>query len=88
MGTKPEDILPDGDDHALLSGQKVRKGTIAAYLANIEVIENPTSTESEKTKAIDTMKDLASAIIAIGLHKHVIFKNSEAEKILLDASDL
>jgi hypothetical protein len=31
------------------------------------------------------MQELAPAVIAIGLHKHVVFKNSQAEQILIDA---
>lgn len=31
------------------------------------------------------MKEVAPAVIAIGLHKHVIFKNPQAEQILIDA---
>jgi len=31
------------------------------------------------------MKELAPAVIDIGLHKHVIFKNSQVEQILVDA---
>lgn len=31
---RPEDILPDGDDHAQFDGMPVRKGTVAAFLQN------------------------------------------------------
>lgn len=81
---KPEDILPDGIDSIAMNGKIVRKGTIAAFLANIDMIESPAVTKEQKQAALDTMKDLAPAVIAIGLHKHVTFKNPEAEKILID----
>lgn len=82
---KPEDILPDGIDNAVINGKNVRKGTIAAFLANTDILENLNSSEQEKQEAINTMKELAPAVIAIGLHKHVIFKNSQAEQILLES---
>lgn len=31
------------------------------------------------------MKELAPAVISIGLHKHVVFKNNQVEQILVDA---
>ncbi len=84
---KPEDILPDGIDSTILNGRVVRKGSIAAFLANLEILENPNATEQQKQNAIDTMRDLAPAVITIGLHKHVIFKNEQVEKILVDAEN-
>lgn len=85
MSIKPADVLPDGADYAEISGKTVRKGTIAAFLANIEIIENPNIPEDQKQLSITTMQELASSVIAIGLHKHVVFKNPEAEKILRNA---
>ena len=82
---RPEDILPDGIDSTTINGKMVRKGTIAAFLANTDILENQNATELQKKEAIDAMKELASAVIAIGLHKHVIFKNTQAEQILVDA---
>ena len=83
---RPEDILPDGVDSTLIDGKAVRKGTIAAFLANVDVLESTSVTEQQKQKAINTMKELAPSVIAIGLHKHVTFKNSQAEQILADAN--
>jgi hypothetical protein len=31
------------------------------------------------------MQELASAVVSIGLHKHVVFKNKQVEQILVDA---
>lgn len=82
---RPETILPDGCDSTLINGRVVRKGTIAAFLANTDMLENPNATEKQKQEAINTMKELACGVIAIGLHKHVVFKNKEVEQILIDA---
>jgi hypothetical protein len=82
---RPEDILPDGIDSTSINGKLIRKGTIAAFLTNIDILENPLATKIQKQGAIETMKELAPAVIAIGLHKQVIFKNYEAEHILVDA---
>lgn len=82
---QPQDILPDGADTSIMHGKKVRKATIAAFLANLDILENPQSTDEQKQQAIHTMKELAPAVNAIGLHKYVVFKNKKAEQILVDA---
>jgi hypothetical protein len=82
---RPEDVLPDGVNTTAINGKTVRKGTIAAFLANTDILENLYTTEQQKQEALNMMKELAPAVIAIGLHKHVIFKNSQVEQILVDA---
>ncbi|MBX3708236.1 MAG: hypothetical protein KIT56_01005 [Gammaproteobacteria bacterium] len=82
---RPEDILPDGIDNAAINGKIVRKGTIAAFLANADILENQTISDQQKQAAIQTIKELAPTVIATGLHKHVIFKNAQIEQILIDA---
>ena len=79
---KPEDIIRDGVDSALINGKMLRKGTIAAFLANIEIFENQHATESQRQDALSMIKELAPAVVTLGLHKHVIFKNPEIEQIL------
>jgi hypothetical protein len=82
---RPEDILPDGVDSTFINGKMVRKGTIAAFLANVDLLEKENATEQQRREAINIMKELATAVISIGLHKHVVFKNNQVEQILVDA---
>lgn len=79
-------MLPGGDDTATLHGRKVRKGSIGAFMANIDVIENPDTPEGKKSEAIRLLKTLALDLIALSVHKHVIFKNSTAQTILDEAN--
>jgi hypothetical protein len=81
---RPEDILPNGIDSTAINGKIVRKGSVAAFLANIDILENLTASAQQKQEAINTMKELVPALVAIGLHKHATFKNSQAEQILVD----
>lgn len=83
---RPEDILPNGIDSTEINGQSIRKGSIAAFLANANILENPLVSDQQKAAAANEMKKLAPAVIAIGLHKHVTFKNSQVEQILIDAT--
>jgi hypothetical protein len=86
MGIKPEDILNDDTDSVLINGVTVRKGTIGAFIFNIDILEDPTTTEGQKKSAKREMKQLAPAIIAVGLYKHVSFNNLIAKNILDDAA--
>ncbi|KTC78908.1 hypothetical protein Lche_0928 [Legionella cherrii] len=85
LSIRPEDILPDGVDTALIDGKSIRKGTIAAFLANADIFEHPNSTDKQKEEAIKAMNELAPVVIAVGLHRHVVFKNKEIEQILVAA---
>lgn len=82
---KPEDILPDGKDTTIIDGKEIRKGTVAAFLANINILENPSSSVQHKQDAIDKLQELAPSVITVGLHHHVQFKNPQVEQILKDA---
>lgn len=83
--TRPEDLIADGVDTAVINGTTVRKGSIGAFLANLETLEHSTSS-AEKAAALNMMRELAPAITAIGLHKYVIFKNQQAQQLLDDAA--
>jgi hypothetical protein len=82
---KPGDVLADSENFAELNGLIVRKGSIAAFLKNIDLFEN--SNKAQKAAALEMIKELAPAIIAAGLHKHTTFKNKIIEDILCDLED-
>lgn len=81
---RPEDILPDGNDTAIIRGVTVRKGTVAAFLANCDLLENVTA-EEQKEVLINALRNLAPQIVASGLHKLAVFKNPVVEQVLVDA---
>lgn len=81
-GIKPDDILADAENFVELNGLTVRKGSIAAFLKNIELFEAPNSADNQRAAALEMIKELAPAIIAAGLHKHATFKNKIIEGIL------
>lgn len=84
---RPENILPENVNSTTINGTLIRKGTIAAFLANTEILENNNATQQQKQKAIQTMRELAPAVIAVGLHKHAVFRNAHVEQILIDAEN-
>lgn len=84
---QPADILADGIDTTTINGKPIRKGTIAAFLANIELFETAQTSASNKTAALKMIKQLAPAVVAIGLPKYVVFKNPIIESILLEITE-
>lgn len=81
-GIKPEDILNDAENFIDLNGLKARKGSIAAFLKNIDIFEDNTSTDDQKSEALSMIKELAPVVVALGLHQHATFKNKVVEAIL------
>ena len=86
--TRPEDILPDGADVTEMRGRTVRKGSVAAVVANAIVLESQDATELQKKEALMIIKELAPTLIAVGLHNQVIWKNPEIEKIIQESAHL
>ncbi len=80
---RPEDILKDGED--FVSGTTARKGSIAAFMRNIDVIENSDLEKEVHDAAIEIMQELAPVLVQFNFHKHLTFKNSVVQKILMDA---
>jgi hypothetical protein len=79
---KPEDILPDGEDFVEIQNQKLRKGTVAAILANANILEDLGTTEDEKEQALKAIRSLVPALIALQMHQHVIWKNPLIQTII------
>ncbi len=49
---RPKEILPDGVDNTIINGQMVRKGTIAAFLANVDLLEKENTLEQERERQL------------------------------------
>lgn len=79
---RPDDILADDKDFLEFNGLAMRKGSIAAFLKNIELFEDQNSTDFQKKEAMEMIKELGMVVIATGLHKHATFKNTVIEELL------
>ena len=85
---RPEDILPDDVNSTEVAGVQVRKGTVAAVLANAAVLESKRSSDEEKQQALSMIESLAPAIVAIGLHHHVTWNNKTIQDIIAAAAEI
>lgn len=88
QGVRPEDILANDINQVERNGVLIRKGTVAAALANIDLLEANTSSDADKQAAITALKELADALLATGICKHVTWKNPQVQEILEEAASI
>ena len=78
----PEDILADKQNFIEINGIVARKGSVAAFLKNIDLLEDTYSSAQQKAEAQAMLEELAPAIIALKLYQHASFKNPIVQAIL------
>lgn len=64
---RAQQILPDDVDHAEVNGMTIRKGTVAAFLANARVWCDPHASGSARAEAETDMADALPVLRALGL---------------------
>lgn len=64
---RPQDVLPDSLDTATFNGVSVRKGSVAAFLANAALLRGPSLTQTERDAALADIQTLLPALRALGL---------------------
>ncbi|HVV69461.1 MAG TPA: hypothetical protein VHE99_10605 [Gammaproteobacteria bacterium] len=79
-----ESLYPDNVDVQEYQGVAVRKGTMAAIIANIDVLEARDSSEQEKSAALEQIRQYMPAVIATGLYQKVIWKNKLVQGVMQD----
>ncbi|MDP9991706.1 hypothetical protein J2W28_002883 [Variovorax boronicumulans] len=62
-----QDVLPDGQDFVLRNGLQLRKGSVAAFLANAQLLQDPNATAEAKQAAERDLIALLPALEALGL---------------------
>ena len=82
--TTPEDVLPDQEDFKTIRGVRVRKGTIAAAMRNMDVLDD--GADEEKEAALAMIQELAPGLVVLGVHRHFICRNPAVEAILAKAA--
>lgn len=64
---RADQILPDHLDQVELNGTTVRKGSVAAFLANARVLTDPQASQADRAQAETDLAALLPALRAIGL---------------------
>ncbi|WP_409464849.1 hypothetical protein [Amycolatopsis sp. GA6-003] len=81
---RPEDVLPDGVDRTTLGGLDVRKGAVAAFVANVKQLEQAEPGGAEHEQIVDQLKQLVPTLRAVGV-LDVFQPRSDAVAQLIDA---
>ncbi len=64
---KAVDILAEQEGHTERNGIIIRKGSVAAFLANAELLQNTDLSAQQKAQIIADIQELMPALIAIKL---------------------
>ena len=64
---RPEDILPDSVDHITIQGTSLRKGTVAAFLANVRIWLDEQANADARAQAEADLAATLPALHALGL---------------------
>ncbi|WP_224387641.1 hypothetical protein [Pseudonocardia sp. ICBG1293] len=63
----PRDVLPDGDDWAELGGTRVRKGTVAAFVASARSLEALPPGDPAEAGLTAHLRELLPGLRAVGV---------------------
>lgn len=84
MSVRSEDVLKDDQNYANFQGRNIRKGTIAAFISNIKLLESLDHNENNDVRKqimkniIDSKEDLK----ALGIFDVFVIKNQEVKQLL------
>jgi len=79
---RPEDVLPDDVSRKVLNGVAVRKGSVAAFVANAKALEALEPTTPEYAEVAAQLRALAPAVAAVGLFDVFELRSAEIAKIV------
>jgi hypothetical protein len=79
----PQDVLADGAEGHRFEGTYVRKGSIAAFITNVKLLETLDPVSSDYQEVADQIRSLKPSLDAVGLFDVVEVRNP-AVRLLLD----
>ena len=80
---KPQDILPDNINATQIGGLQIRKGSVAAFMANLAIIEQPADYDSYQT-AVEDITALVPVMEALGVFTHFKLRAEKAVSLITD----
>ncbi|MCW3467972.1 hypothetical protein [Chitinophaga nivalis] len=79
-------ILPDNQDALEVNGLTMRKGSVAAFLANVSILEQQTDTTGKAyTESLSDMLELVPVLVELGVFKHFILRSEKIRQLILTA---
>ncbi|MFE1774272.1 hypothetical protein [Streptomyces sp. NPDC059008] len=83
---RPEDVLPEGVDSTAINGLTVRKGSVAAFVANALRLDDLTEGTPEHAAVVTQLRELAPALRTIGLLDVFRPRSPVVERILAEVA--
>jgi len=81
---RAQDVLPDGVDQIQFNGVSVRKGSVAAFLANAKVLADASATDEARLEAERDITEAMPALCAAGLFE-VLQPRDETVRAFVEA---
>jgi hypothetical protein len=78
----PEDVLPDGVEGGDFNGTYVRKGTVAAFIANAKMLDDLQRGSAEYEAVAGHIRSMKPALEAAGLFDVFEIRNPAVAEIL------
>ncbi len=78
----PESILPDDQDFVEKEGIRTRKASMAAVLGNLDVLDSPTTSATDKAVVFDMIKKLMPGLVLAGLNKHFQCRHPAVQQMI------
>jgi hypothetical protein len=82
---RPEDLLPAGVDSGVINGTEVRKGSVAAFVANAKRLETVDPAADEYAALVSQLRALKPALQAVGLLDVFAPRSARVAEILADS---
>jgi hypothetical protein len=82
MPVRPEDVLDDDSDSVALAGRRVRKGSVAAFVANARALDGLLEGSVEYAETVQTLRDLAADLRALGIFEVLAIRSSRVAALV------
>ena len=79
---RPEDVLPENQNSAEINGAVVRKGTVAAFLANVVTLSALPPDSPDREPIIEQLRRSAQALRQIGLFEVFELRSRELAELI------
>ena len=79
---RPEDVLPDGAEFGVFDNVRVRKGTIAAFIANVRTLDGLEPGTSGYDAVAEQLRAAVPALEAVGLFDIFEVKSPQLRRVL------
>jgi hypothetical protein len=79
---RAEDILPNQTDFIEQGGLRLRKGSVAAFLANARILDDPQAAATDQQQAEADLQALLPVLDALGLFEVFEVKPAAARQLV------